>query len=109
MGKSEDSLCGIIICTCNAAMIFQDPASAELIAEYERECANPLLGPCAPQPEMYASLEEQGAAQCFAAYKDQTLIGFAFVLTTPLPHYELERKFATVESFFVASVARHTG
>ena len=89
---------------CRASEIFSDAASADLIAEYERECANPLLGACAPQQAIYAALEERGFARCFAAYRGNELCGFAFVLTAAVPHYE--GKFARVESLFVASAAR---
>lgn len=97
---------GVSVRACRAAEIFEDAASADLIAEYERECANPLLGACAPQWEMYEAVEGLGAAQCFVAYQSKVLAGFAFVLMTVLPHYGHGRKFASVESLFVSQAAR---
>lgn len=92
---------------CQAAEIFDDPASAELFAEYEQECANPLTGSTAPVRAMYEALEGLGVAQCFAAYADLKLCGFAFVLISVLPHYG--RRFATVESLFVGGAGRRGG
>lgn len=92
---------------CRAAEIFDDPSSAELFVEYTIECANPLLRSTAPQRQMYEQLEELGAAQCFAARVDGRLIGFAFVIMSPLMHYGV--KFATVESLFVTKAARIGG
>jgi GNAT superfamily N-acetyltransferase len=94
---------------CRAAEIFADPGSAALFAEYATECANALLGPCAPRPETYAALEASGLAQCFAAYQGKVLSGFAFVLITELSHYEQGRRFAIVESLFVSRVERASG
>lgn len=89
------------IWACKARAIFEDPSSAELFAEYERESANAMLGPCAPSLGRYEQLEACGAGQCFAAYSDGMLAGFAFVVVGPVPHHS--RKLAMVESLFVAS------
>lgn len=90
-----------------AAVIFDDPASAELFEEYAAECANSLLGPVNPQRAIYEALEPTGSVQCFAAYCAGILRGFAFVLLGPLPHYG--RRCATVESLFVARAVRSEG
>jgi GNAT superfamily N-acetyltransferase len=58
---------------------------------------------------MYEVLEQRGMAQCFAAYDGEVLRGCAFVVMAELPHYGRARKFATVESLFVARAARGTG
>lgn len=92
---------------CRAAEIFDDPASAALFAEYERESAVPLLGPTAPNRAAYEALESTGFAQCFAAYIDDRLCGFAMVLVCVVPHYG--RNQATVESLFVARASRGSG
>lgn len=94
---------------CRTAEIFDDPASAALFAEYERESANVMFGPCAPSREMYDALESTGIGQCFAAYLDGVLVGFAFVLNAKLPHFGRQRRFATAESLFVSGVARAGG
>lgn len=75
-----------------------------MFAAYSEECANPLCGPTARSREAYESLELAGAAQCFGAYVDGELQGFACVFTAALPHYG--RKFASVESLFVLPAAR---
>lgn len=93
---------------CASADIFADPVSEALFREYALECANALLGPTTPQAALYAALEDAGAVQCFAAHVQGLLSGFAFVILGPAPHYGL-RRFATVESLFVARVVRHTG
>lgn len=95
------------IWACSVKALFDDPASAALFAEYARESANPLLGPCAPSREMYEALESTGMGQCFAARLDGALAGFAFVLTSALPHYG--RRFASVESLFVVGPSRGGG
>ncbi len=92
---------------CKVASIFDDPVSEALFAEYERESANTLLGPCSPSREMYEAMEAAGMGQCFAAYAYGQLAGFAFVLTSALPHYG--RKFASVESLFVVGSSRGGG
>ena len=97
----------VVVARCRAAEIFADACSAELFAAYDAECANPLLGPTTPQGAIYEALEATGSVQAFAGYLNGVLCGFGFVILGPLPHYG--RKFATVESVFVARVARHSG
>ena len=92
---------------CSVSDIFDHPAFAELTAEYSAECANPLLGNVAPNRASYEALERTGFAQCFGAYCDGTLRGFAMVLACVVPHYG--RTSAAVESVFVSSEARGTG
>jgi|GEM_PF-1032468 len=91
-----------------ASAIFDDPAGAALIDEYERECANPVLGPTQPQRKLYEALEGCGVAHCFAGEVDGVLRGFAFYLMGTPPHYG-DKKCATVESLFVSSEARGGG
>jgi GNAT superfamily N-acetyltransferase len=88
-------------------IIFDAPASAALFAEHADECANPLLGRTCPQRAMYEAIEAAGAGQCFAAYVDGELVGFAFLLMGPLPHYA--GLFATVESLYLSEDARRGG
>ena len=84
--------------------ILDAPNAAELLAEYETECAISAIGPINPNRETYRVLEQNGAMHCFAVYSDSELVGFANVLMTVLPHYS--RKVATVESIFVMRAAR---
>jgi len=92
---------------CGVAEIFDDPASAGLFAEYAEECANPVSGAPIPVRSMYETLERQGAAQCYAAYADKKLCGFALVLKSVIPEYEM--RYARVERIFVGAEARGAG
>jgi GNAT superfamily N-acetyltransferase len=92
---------------CLAEEIFNDPASAELMAQYADECANAMLGKPRPRRDVYGALETTGCAQCFAAYEDGKLCGFALVLIACVPHYGLSH--ATVESLFVSREACRSG
>lgn len=96
----------IAIRTCNVAELFDNPRSAPLIAEYAEECGNALIGKPAPRQDMYQNLEGTGMAQCFAAYEDEQLCGFALLIIASVPHYGLSC--ATLESIFVTREA-HCG
>jgi GNAT superfamily N-acetyltransferase len=96
-----------LVTTCRAADIFDDPDCEALLAEHESECANALLGPTRPQRWLYGAMEVSGSGQCFAAYRGGELVGYAFVMVGPLPHYE--GRFATVDGPFVTVTARSTG
>ena len=85
------------------ADILEAENAAQLIAEYAAECSVPDAN---PQAEQYAALEQAGALQCFGAYVDGTLIGFASVLTAIMPHHG--KRVATVESIFVQAQSRTT-
>lgn len=98
---------GVIVRECSVADVFDDPAWPALLTQYEPECANPLLGGVSPDRRGYEALEALGAGQCFRALAHGKLCGFAFLLIGTLPHYG--RRFATVESLFVAQAARTTG
>lgn len=89
------------------AEIFAAPNVKELFSEYAVECSIPLIGEINPQPEIYAAIERAGIMQCFGAYEDDLLVGFATVLMMVLPHYG--KKTATVESIFIAHEHRAGG
>jgi len=96
-----------VVVKCTAAEIFDHPDGPGLIAEYAEECGNALVGTPAPQRDRYENLEACGMGQCFAAIKGgKDLVGFAFVLVTVVPHYDV--KLAAVESVFVTKAA-HCG
>lgn len=78
-----------------------------LLKEYAAECSIPEIGEIKPSALIYASMESKGFQQCFAAYQDEQLIGFASLLTTVLPHYS--KRVATLESLFVGAEHRKTG
>lgn len=92
---------------CGVAEIFDDPASAELFAEYAAECANPVTGATPPVRAMYEALEATGAVRFFAAYCDAALRGFACVSIVVAPDYGL--RLACVERLFVSAAARRGG
>ena len=85
---------------CKVAEIFDDPASHALFAEYAEECGCALIGKPAPRRDHYGNLEASGMAQAFAAYQDDELCGFAFVLTMVAPHYG--EFYGGAESLFVS-------
>ena len=78
--------------------------ASELIAEYAAECSIP---DAAPQVELYEAMEGAGALQCFGAYVDEELVGFASVMHAIMPHHG--KRVGTVESLFVLSAQRATG
>ena len=82
------------------------PNAADLVREYAEECSIPAIGPVNPQPAIYRALEQSGVMQCFAAFEDGAIVGFATVLCSVFPHYG--RKVATVESLFVAGAHRQS-
>lgn len=95
---------GTRVRACRVAEIFDDAASAGLIAEYAAECAIALIGKPAPHRDRYENLEATGFGHCFAAYEDGALCGFAMLICSVVPHYELSC--ATLESLFVTRRAR---
>jgi GNAT superfamily N-acetyltransferase len=77
-----------------------------LLDAYAKECSLPEIGEINPQADMYSHMERMRVCQCFAAFVDRRIIGFASVLTSVLPHYG--RKVATMESLFVAKEHRNS-
>jgi GNAT superfamily N-acetyltransferase len=89
-----------------ASGIFRAPNWDALCSQYGDECSLPEIGKVNPQPEMYASMERHGALQCFGAFADDTLVGFAAVLIYIDPQYG--KKVAIVENVFIAPSFRRT-
>lgn len=87
--------------------ILDAPNAADLLAEYEAECAVPEIGPIKPNREIYAMLEKHGLMQCFGAFDGEELIGFINVIPDIIPHYGT--KVAKIESNFVLKSKRNTG
>jgi hypothetical protein len=83
-----------------AGDLLTDPGGDTLFAAYAEECSIPAIGKPNPQPEIYQMMEEAGLLKCFGLYDGPTLVGFASVLVTVLPHYG--KQAATVESIFVS-------
>ena len=85
-------------------------ASAEwdgLVSEYADECQIAGLPRCKHDSSTYYLLENSGAINFAAAFVGDTLVGFAALLVTQLPHYS--RIVAVVESIFVAKQHRGSG
>jgi GNAT superfamily N-acetyltransferase len=90
------------------ASILGAPNAQALIDEYDAECSIPMIGKISPKAATYSALEQAGMLHCFGAYAgDGTLVGFASLLITELPHYS--RRVATVESLFVTPGSRPDG
>lgn len=79
--------------------ILGSPNAQALLDGYAAECAIEEIGEPSPQGEMYAKLESANVLQCFGAYAEGLLVGFASVLISVLPHYG--QLTATVESIYV--------
>ena len=84
--------------------ILDAPNSGAIISAYAEEC---LVPGATPQRAIYSAMERAGALHCFAAYSEDTLIGFASVLTARMPH--TGDLVATLESLFVEPLHRDTG
>lgn len=80
------------------------PNAQRLIDEYAAECSIP---DALPQVEMYAAMEKVGVLQCFGAYLNEALIGFASIVSGPMPHNG--KRLATMESIFVSADHRSSG
>lgn len=100
----------VVIRPVSFAVIYSDPAAADLIRAYSAEC---LIPDAQPQTALYSAMEKAGALRCFAAYLDldrdldRHLIGFASILTAVMPH--TGQLLATGESIFVDPTHRGTG
>ena len=94
--------------------ILAAPNAQQLIDEYAAECSIPQIGKINQQGEIYAALEQSGLMTCFGVFAHldhpldpPSLVGFASVLISVLPHYGC--RVATVESLFVAGAQRDGG
>lgn len=90
----------MIIKPVGYAEILDAPNAQELFRAYSDECSIPEIGTPKPQAKTYEMLEASGALHTFGLYDDETLVGFAAVLISVLPHYG--QKVATLESIFIA-------
>lgn len=84
--------------------LLDHPASAELFAEYERECSLTELGKPKPSAEIYGLMEKSGAMQVFTVYSHESLVGFFNIIIYTVPHYD--EKIAATESLFLSSKCR---
>jgi len=92
---------------CSVAEIYDNAASAELMAKYSSECANPLMGAIAARRESYEEFERLGVGRFYGVFEQSSLVGFACVLIAVVPHFG--QLYATTESLFVERSARRRG
>jgi GNAT superfamily N-acetyltransferase len=78
-----------------------------LLAAYAEESSIDGMPPTNPQISFYKQLESTGVLKAFAAYEDDTLIGFLFLLWSFIPHYGV--KIASTESYYVLPSYRKSG
>ena len=78
-----------------------------LVSEYADECQIAGLPRFKYDSSTYYLLENSGAMIFAAAFVENTLVGFATMIVTQLPHYS--RIVAIVESIFVAKQHRSSG
>lgn len=97
----------VAITQCSIAELENDPNLPALLDEYAAECSIEGLPHPSAKVELYKQLEATGWLAPFAAYADDKLIGFIFVLCSVIPHYGVH--VATTESYFVARDKRRTG
>lgn len=90
-----------------AIELFSDSSFNDLIKEYEQESLVEGFPEADIQYSRYRMLELGGAFFSVGAYKDDKLVGFISVFVNVLPHSG--KKFASVESFFVAEAQRRHG
>lgn len=97
----------IVIRQIVIADIEHAPNVVELLDEYATECGNPDAGRVVAQWPLYHAIEDSGAMRSIGIFDEDTLIGFANVIVSVLPHYG--KSVATTESFFVSAAYRKTG
>ena len=78
-----------------------------MLEEYGRESGISGLPEPLARMETYRALEKSGMMTCFGVFYEDTLVGFATVLVSDMPHYS--QPVATTESFFVMAEHRGTG
>lgn len=79
----------------------------DLVSEYADECQIAGLPRFKYDSSTYYLLENSGAMIFAAAFVEDTLVGFATMIVTQLPHYS--RIVAIVESIFVTKKHRGSG
>lgn len=92
---------------CRAIDLEQAPTLPALVAEYAAESTRTDLGDYNPQFQMYRKIEELGLMRFAGAWIGESLVGFAVVCVTIVPHYG--KLIATTESLFVTAEARRAG
>ena len=83
------------------------PEVHELIEGYTAECHISGLPPVNPDVQMYRALHQMGAMKVLASFSDDTIIGFAVVMISPVAHYSA--RLAVMESVYVDKKHRHGG
>ncbi|MBQ8091248.1 MAG: GNAT family N-acetyltransferase [Pyramidobacter sp.] len=99
----------ITVRNLSADTFIANPDSARLIEEYRAECQNVGLG-ITPAPDFrrYRALDAAGMLHVCAAFDTGTMVGFAVVMTTAVPHYA-GLPIASTESVFCTERYRSKG
>lgn len=97
----------LIITKSSISELEDAPNIYALLEEYAEESSIDGLPHPSAKVDIYKKLEENGLLGVFAAYHENSLIGFLIVLCSVLPHYGIH--VATTESFFVMKDKRNTG
>jgi ribosomal protein S18 acetylase RimI-like enzyme len=84
--------------------ILDAPNAQELFAQYAEDCMRPGSQ---PQVEIYQKMQNAGMLACFGAYAGETLVGFATVVASVMPHDG--KRIASLESLFVKRAFRDDG
>lgn len=92
---------------CTFDEIINHPNFETLASEYENEAKSTFMPPVKLTVDLYRNMEKLGILDVFGVFDEETLIGFAFILFTIIPHYSL--KFTISDSLFIAKTHRKTG
>jgi GNAT superfamily N-acetyltransferase len=102
---AAESAISVTILPVSVAAIFDAPNSADLFRANAEEC---LVPDADPQRAIYEAMEQTGVIRCFAACLNDSLIGFAALLLTPMPDHP-GKCLATIKNIFVDPAYRSTG
>ena len=96
--------CEIRVCRV-ADILHQD--NTHLMDGYNRESSIDGMPTATAHHPSYLQLERAGALHCFGAYIGESMVGFATVIISVLPHYSARA--AVMESIFVDPQNRKIG
>lgn len=83
------------------------PEFSQMLEQYVHECGIPELGPANPQHDIYAAIEQAGAACFIVARLGPQAIGFCCLTASRVPHFGTV--VAHTESLFISPLYRATG
>lgn len=71
-----------------------------LFKEYEEECGYSHTPEFNPSIELYERMEAQGSLVIIGVFIQAKLVGFAILLTHPLPHYSIQA--TSIDAIFIS-------